>query len=173
MLTLLIGLLLLIILVGVVLLIAYSHKAARFGSLAERRIYQDSPQRAGELLRASSLPLCGKPDYLIQTAEGIVPVEYKSGRMAPAIPFPSHVFQLMAYCLLVEEHYGSRPPHGILKYQDREFTITYTAEYEQELRRIVAEMAHLKRTDDPLPFRRRYLCRDCRQELRLSHTSRA
>src|SRR5919202_1800353 len=153
MLTLLIGLLLLIILVGVVLLIAHSLTAARFGSLAERRIYQDSPQRAGELLRASSLPLCGKPDYLIQTSDGIVPVEYKSGRTAPAVPYPSHVFQLMAYCLLVAEHYGIRPTHGILKYADREFTIAYTAEYEEELRRIVAEMVKLKRMDDPLPFR--------------------
>ena len=168
MLTLLIGLLLLIILVGVVLLLAYSQKAARLGSLAGERIYQDSPHRAGELLRASSVPLCGKPDYLIRTADGIVPVEYKSGRMAPAVPYPSHVFQVIAYCLLGEEHYGRRPSHGILKYPDREFTIDYTAEYEQELRRIVAEMVQLKATDDPLPFRRRYLCRDCRQELRLN-----
>src|ERR671932_715284 len=99
MLTLLIGLLLLIILVGVVLLLAYSQKAARLGSLAGERIYQDSPHRAAELLRASSLPLCGKPDYLIQTVDGIV---------------------------------------------------------------------QLKATDAPLPFRRRYLCRDCRQELRLN-----
>jgi CRISPR-associated exonuclease Cas4 len=172
MLPLLIGLSLLVILVGVVLLIVLSRRAARFGSLAGKRIYQDNPQRPGELLFATSVPLCGKPDYLIQTAEGIVPVEYKSGRAAPAVPFPSHVFQLIAYCLLVEEHYGSRPPHGILKYQDREFTIAYTAAYEEELRRIVAEMVHLKRTDDPLPFRRRYLCRDCRQELYLNRGSR-
>ena len=169
---LLIILLLLVILVGLVLLIALSRNAARFGSLAGAHIYQDSPQRPGELLFASSVPLCGKPDYLIRTAAGIVPVEYKSRRSAPAVPYPSHVFQLIAYCLLVEEHYGSRPTHGILKYQDREFTIAYTAEYEQELRRIVAEMVHLKSTDDPLPFRRRYLCRDCRQELHLNSGSR-
>ena len=81
------------------------------------------------------------------------------------------MFQLIAYCLLVAEHYGRRPTHGILKYADREFTIAYTAEYEQELRRIVAEMVHLKSTDDPLPFHRRYLCRDCRREQRLSHNS--
>jgi CRISPR-associated exonuclease Cas4 len=74
----------------------------------------------------------------------------------------------MAYCLLVAEHYGSRPPHGILKYQDREFTIAYTVAYEEELRRIVVEMVQLKTTDHPLPFSRRYLCRDCRQELRLN-----
>ena len=152
MLPLLIGLCLFVVLAGVVLLIVLFRRAARFGSLAGSRIYQDSPTRPGELLFATSLPLCGKPDYLIQTAAGIVPVEYKSRRSAPAVPFPSHVFQLMAYCLLVEEQYGSRPPHGVLKYQDREFTIAYTPEYEQELRRIVAEMMQLKTTDDPLPF---------------------
>src|SRR5919204_1185822 len=104
-----IGLCLLVLLAGVVLLIVLSRRASRFGSLAGTRIYQDSPTRPGELLFASSLPLCGKPDYLIKTADGIVPVEYKSGKTAPAVPYPSHVFQLIAYCLLVAEHYGSRP----------------------------------------------------------------
>src|SRR5947209_1851354 len=131
MLALLIGLLLIVIAVGLVLLLALSRREAGFGSLTKARIYQDSPQRPDELLFASSLPLCGKPDYLIQTATGIVPVEYKSGRVAPSVPYPSHVFQVIAYCLLVAEHYGHRPPHGILKYQDREFTIAYTAAYEQ------------------------------------------
>jgi CRISPR-associated exonuclease Cas4 len=172
MLPLLIGLCLCVLLAGVVLLIVLSRRAAHFGSLAGTRIYQDSPQRPGELLFASSLPLCGKPDYLIKTPEGIVPVEYKSGRTAPPVPYQNHVFQLMAYCLLVAEHYGSRPAHGILKYQDREFTIAYTAAYEEELRRIVAEMVQLKTTDDPLPFSRLYLCRSCRQELHLNSGSR-
>ena len=172
MLTLLIAVLFFLILVGLVLFIIYARTASRFGSLAGERIYQDSPTRPGELLYASSLPLCGKPDYLIKTPGGIIPVEYKSGRAAPAVPYRSHVFQLIAYCLLVAEHYGRRPTHGILKYADREFTIAYTAEYEQELRRIVAEMVHLKSTDAPLPFRRRYLCRDCRQELHLNSSSR-
>ncbi|HKO23567.1 MAG TPA: Dna2/Cas4 domain-containing protein [Chloroflexota bacterium] len=171
MLLLLIGLCLCVLLAGVVLLIVLSRRAARFGSLAGSRIYQDSPTRPGELLFASSLPLCGKPDYLIKTPEGIVPVEYKSGRMAPAVPYQSHVFQLMAYCLLVEEQYGSRPAHGILKYQDREFTIAYTDAQEEELRRIVAEMIQLKTTDDPLPFSRLYLCRDCRRQLHLPNNS--
>jgi CRISPR-associated exonuclease Cas4 len=172
MLLVLIGLFLLVILAGVLLLRALSRSQARFGSLAASRIYQDSPTRPGELLMASSLPLCGKPDYLIRTAEGIVPVEFKSGRVAPPVPFPSHVFQVIAYCLLVEEHYGSRPTHGVIKYQDREFTVAYTAEYEQELRRIVAEMVQLKRTDAPLPFSRMYLCQDCRMELHLPTSSR-
>jgi hypothetical protein len=78
----------------------------------------------------------------------------------------------MAYCLLVSEHYGNRPSHGILKYQDREFTIAYTAEYEQELRRIVAEMVELKCTEASLPFRSTYLCRDCRRELHQDTGSR-
>jgi CRISPR-associated exonuclease Cas4 len=73
----------------------------------------------------------------------------------------------MAYCLLVTEHYGLRPPHGILKYQDREFIIAYTDAHEQELRRIVTEMVELKSTEVVLPYSRRYLCRECRQQLRL------
>jgi hypothetical protein len=33
---------------------------------------------------------------------------------------------LAAYCLLVEENFGVRSPHGILQYRDRAFAIDYT-----------------------------------------------
>lgn len=76
--------------------------------------------------------LTGRPDYLVQEAETLIPVEVKSGR-APSIPHDSHVFQLAAYCLLVERTYGARPPYGILRYRDRTFSIDYTPALEQEL----------------------------------------
>ncbi len=42
--------------------------------------------------------LVGKPDYLVETKEGIIPVEVKSGA-APSNPYEGHVLQLAAYCL--------------------------------------------------------------------------
>lgn len=76
--------------------------------------------------------LTGKPDYLVTHGEDIIPIEVKSGR-APAQPYPSHVLQLAAYCLLVDEHYRQRPPYGIIKYADRAFEVDYTPQLEDEL----------------------------------------
>lgn len=85
--------------------------------------------------------LTGRPDYLVELDDGqtMVPVEVKSGR-APAAPHDSHVFQLAAYCWLVERTEGIRPPYGILRYRDRTFTIDYTPALEQELELLLNEI---------------------------------
>ncbi len=93
-----------------------------------------------ESLHAPAFRLTGKPDYLVQEADGmVVPVELKSGR-APAEPWESHVLQLAAYCLLVTEKYGRRPDYGILQYQDKAFAIDYTDDLEEDLLNLLADM---------------------------------
>ena len=87
----------------------------------------------------SALELTGKPDYLIEQNGEIIPVEVKSGR-APAEPYDSHIFQLAAYCLLVEKTYGKRPPRGIIHYEDRDFAVDYTKKLESELIELLVEM---------------------------------
>ena len=76
--------------------------------------------------------LAGEPDYVVSHRSGVVPVEIKSGT-APDQPYSSHVVQLAAYCLLVEEEYGFRPPHGFVKYDDAAFEVDYTRGLEEEL----------------------------------------
>jgi CRISPR-associated exonuclease Cas4 len=76
--------------------------------------------------------LTGKPDYLVQTRAGLIPVEVKSGS-APPQPYPSHVLQLAAYCLLVEEAEGRAPGHGLIKYADALFQVDYTPALRREL----------------------------------------
>lgn len=76
--------------------------------------------------------LTGRPDYLVEENGAIIPVEVKSGR-APTLPYDSHVYQLAAYCLLVERTYDKRPPYGILRYRDHTFAIDYSPELENEL----------------------------------------
>jgi CRISPR-associated exonuclease Cas4 len=78
--------------------------------------------------------LTGRPDYLVETRRGVVPVEVKSGA-APEQPYEAHVLQLAAYCLLVEEQEGQAPSHGILKYADRAFEVDYTPRLRTELLR--------------------------------------
>jgi CRISPR-associated exonuclease Cas4 len=90
-------------------------------------IYADTGawQRCERPLFSREHRLTGRPDYLVTRREGVVPVEVKSGA-APGVPYAAHILQLAAYCLLVEEQEACRPPHGILKYDDRAFEIEYT-----------------------------------------------
>ena len=87
----------------------------------------------------TALELTGKPDYLVQQNGKIIPVEVKSGR-APEAPYDSHIYQLAAYCLLVEKTYHTRPPYGIIHYENRDFAIDYTHELEEALIDLLVEM---------------------------------
>ena len=94
----------------------------------------------GEMLVARDVRLVGKPDYLVEQADGsIVPVEVKSGR-APSEPWEGHIFQLAAYCLLVEEKYGVRPEFGIIQYQDHAFAVDYSESLEEDLIDLLTDM---------------------------------
>ena len=92
--------------------------------------------------------LTGKPDYLIRHGDVQIPVEVKSG-YAPTEPYASHVFQLLAYCLLVERATGQRPPYGIVKYRNRSFAIDYTTEQELALLDLLDEMRLTERKGEP------------------------
>ncbi|RLC62130.1 MAG: CRISPR-associated protein Cas4 [Chloroflexota bacterium] len=105
--------------------------------------------------------LTGKPDYLVADGADVIPVEVKSGR-APAQPYPSHILQLAAYCLLVEECYGRRPPYGIIKYADRAFEVDYTSDLEDELLATLEDMrADLAAGDAPRSHDDPRRCRAC------------
>lgn len=89
------------------------------------------------------LGLTGRPDYLIEQDDGaIIPVEVKSGD-APPEPYAGHIMQLAAYCLLVQRVYGVRPPHGIIQYRDRAFTVMYGNQLENE----TLELLHAMRAN--------------------------
>jgi CRISPR-associated exonuclease Cas4 len=80
--------------------------------------------------------LTGRPDYLVEENDFLIPVEVKSSR-APSLPHDSHIYQLAAYCLLVERTYGKRPPYGILRYRDQTFSIDYTPVLQSELENLL------------------------------------
>lgn len=89
--------------------------------------------------------LTGKPDYIVERGGYWLPVEVKSG-WAPPEPHEGHLFQLAAYCLLVEAAYGKRPPAGILHYRNRTFEIDYNPALEAELIELLDEIrAHSKK----------------------------
>ncbi len=112
-------------------------------------------------LFSAELELTGKPDYLVEKDGKLIPVEVKTGH-APALPYDSHIFQLAAYCLLVEKSFGKRPPYGILHYPDRDFAVDYTPELETALFDLLAEMRRDEvRTNVPRSHEEPARCRRC------------
>jgi CRISPR-associated exonuclease Cas4 len=109
-------------------------------------VYSDTGKEKAVLepLVSHRFGLVGKPDYLVEVAGGdrrtVVPLEVKS-RRRPPFEDPGHILQLAAYCLLVEDIYGRRPPHGYLRYADDTIQIPYT----DELRKAVLAAAEAMR----------------------------
>src|SRR5689334_2720619 len=118
-----------------------SRKQRSAGLPGGRVVYTDTRAwgKVEKPLYDPGLGLTGKPDYLVEKNGRLIPVEVKSGR-APQAPYDSHIYQLAAYCLLVERTMGSRPPYGIIHYEDRDFAVDYTGDLENALLDILAEM---------------------------------
>ena len=96
-------------------------------------------RRAEQPLFARRYGLVGKPDYLMDAGRYLIPVEVKPGRRA-AEPYPSDLMQLAAYCLLVEETSGARPPYGLLRYAETTFKVRFDDRLRSDLLAVLDEM---------------------------------
>lgn len=72
-------------------------------------------EERGEPLRSTRHFLIGMPDLIIEEGGLKVPVEFKSGKV-PFKPHFSHVMQLGAYLILVDERYDQTSTHGYIEY---------------------------------------------------------
>lgn len=125
-----------------VILLWQSRRQQKASGLPAGRIVSADTGTRRELekpLYDPTIGLTGKPDYLIERDGALIPVEVKSSN-APPQPREGHVFQLLAYCILVERLSGKRPPYGLLRYRDRTFAIDYTPERQEELIDLLTEM---------------------------------
>ncbi len=92
----------------------------------------------------AELGLVGRPDYLVEQGGQLIPVEVKSNRVSSA-PYDAHIYQLAAYCLLVQRHYGKRPAYGILHYPTHTFAIDFTPQLEASLFELLADIRNKER----------------------------
>jgi len=100
-----------------------------------------------ELLRSDKWKLQGRPDIIAEINGEIVPIEIKSSNMPKIKPF-SHMMQLTAYAVLVEEKYGKRVYYGILKYPQGNIEIEIDENMRETLRSLIRKMEIVRETMD-------------------------
>jgi CRISPR-associated exonuclease Cas4 len=93
-------------------------------------IAYDTVERPSPVLFSRRYGLKGRPDALLQTSAGVIPIERKSAR-APRQPHESDVLQAAVYCLLVEETYGRTPPFMRIHYPGKWFDVPFTPEHRE------------------------------------------
>src|SRR5690606_25646761 len=86
-------------------LLVWANARARLltsGTLDGRIVDQDTDRRRNveRPLMSHAYGLSGKPDYLVDRSNELIPVEVKSRRCPPSGPPASDAAQLMAYCVL-------------------------------------------------------------------------
>jgi CRISPR-associated exonuclease Cas4 len=91
----------------------------------------DDSALGSRTLRSDRLGLVGRPDHLVRINSHVIPVEQKPRARRV---HDSHVLQLAAECLLVEETYGVRPPYEVLVLaHGDQHRVPFTPELERRL----------------------------------------
>jgi CRISPR-associated protein Cas4 len=98
-------------------------------------------------LRSERLGLVGRCDHLLRVGDAYVPVEQKP---SPRRLQLSHILQVAALCLLVQDMHGVRPPHGVVVLAGgvRE-RVAFSEELERGVLRAMAEMRRVPATGAP------------------------
>lgn len=101
-----------------------------------------------ELLVSAKYGISGRPDYVMMAEGTIIPVEEKTGRI-PRGPLFSHILQVGAYCLLLEEKSGKPVPYGILKYGTDQHIIEFDDMLRKTLLQKITEMKNIANGKQP------------------------
>jgi len=143
---------LLLLLIGGGVLLLARRQRTRTGIPWGDMVFADMDEEAvNEPIMSRKLGLVGKPDMLLRRKERgreiLVPVEVKSQRM-PREPRRSHVLQLGAYLLLVEEVFGITPEFGILRYADGDAPIAFTPELRADVLEVASRIRAARNAED-------------------------
>ncbi len=112
-------------------------------------------------LSSAQLGLTGKLDLLIDSPEGLFPVDFK---LTTGGPRRNHVFQLCAYALLLEDCYQRQVNKGFVYLIPKNDAVIFdlTTELKAETMRVLTEIREMvEREQMPPPTPARTRCTDC------------
>jgi len=125
-------------------------------------LYSDAGRRhAVRPLVSQRYRLAGRPDYLVNTGHGVVPIELKSAPCPRSGPRDGDIAQVLAYCVLVEDVLSSRVPYGIIQYADVQRTVPYGGAERESLIELLAEIRRSHHTTLHRSHSHRARCRSC------------
>ena len=127
-----------------------------------KTIYSDHKEKPEKALFSPKYGLVGKPDFILHTKDGLLPLEIKHSNR-PNQPYFSHIMQLISYCLLIEEVKGTKPKYGFIQYKGGQpFAIPHTENMKSFLIKTMQEMKDYANSGEgPKPIRK-YKCEKCR-----------
>lgn len=103
-----------------------------------KEVYQDLSS-GGKILRSLNYGISGKPDMIRRKGRTLIPYEYKSTDARR--PREGHIFQMVAYFLILEDLYPNMDvPYGVLKYRNEAFRIENIGRNRELLLGIVEDM---------------------------------
>ncbi|MFA5771700.1 MAG: CRISPR-associated protein Cas4 [Thermoplasmata archaeon] len=117
---------------------------SKYNILEAKIIYTDLDKPAKPLF-SKRFKVSGKPDYIVKSRDRYIPIELKS--TVADKPYKSHILQLAAYCLLIEEEFNTAVEFGIIEYANgSQYRVSYDIPLKFELRKTLAVMRdHLKK----------------------------
>jgi len=124
--------------------------------------YTDRMDNRSKMLFSNKYRIRGKPDYIVNIKGKYIPVELKTGKV-PRGPHFSHIVQIAAYCLLINDNYKIRPPYGIISYgKDNKHKINFDSNLEELVVEKLDEMRDcIKQNSAHRNHKRQGKCRNC------------
>jgi CRISPR-associated exonuclease Cas4 len=131
--------------IGMILLAVSRRFGRKSGIPQDEVVYEDASGQAQEPFISKRLLMAGKPDYLMKDRNGdLIPVEVKSSNAPRAgRPYESHLMQLAAYFLLLEDVMQQPVPYGLIRYRNRTLRVANTDELRTRLMDVIAQMRRL------------------------------
>src|SRR5215475_2607728 len=140
---------LLLLAVGAIMLAVSGRFGRKSGLPPGEILYEDASGQAEGQFLSRRLLMAGKPDYLMKDRNGdLIPVEVKSSNAPRAgRPYASHLMQLAAYFLLLEDVLQRPVPYGLIRYRNRTLRVDNTDELRARLMEVIAQMRRLMARD--------------------------
>jgi CRISPR-associated exonuclease Cas4 len=131
--------------IGMILLAVSRRFGRKSGIPQDNIVYEDASGQEQEPFISKRLLMAGKPDYLMKDRNGdLIPVEVKSSNAPRAgRPYESHLMQLAAYFLLLEDVLQRPVPYGLIRYRNRTMRVANTDELRTRLMEVIAQMRRL------------------------------